>query len=76
MRGDGSVKKDNIHKAFPCLTIVFCDLTMCQLSPFFAEFFQCLDLLTAVDHDNMLYLGPTQLRRPQEVSVGWRTTNR
>ena len=76
MRDDGSVKKKNIHKAFPCLTIVFCDLTMCQLSYFFAEFFQCLDLLKAVYQDNMLYLGPAQLRRPQEVSMGWHTTNR
>ena len=76
MRGDSSVKKINIYKVFPCLTIVFCDLTMCQLSPFFAEFFQCLGLLKAVYQDNMLYLGPAQLRRPQEVSVGWRTTNR
>ena len=74
--GDSSVKKINIYKAFSCLTIVFYDLTMCQLSPFFAEFLQCLDLLKAVYQDNMLYLGPAQLRHPQEVSVGWRITNR
>ena len=76
MLGDGSVKKVKIYDAFPCLTIIFCDLTMCQLSPIFAEFFQCLGLLKAVYQDNMLYLGPAQLRRPQEVSMGWRTTNR
>ena len=76
MRGDGSVKKSDIHKAFPCLTIIFCDLTMCQLSPFCAEFALGSDLLGAIYQDNQLYLGPAQLRHTPEVSVGWRTMNR
>ncbi len=77
MRGDGSVKKNDILKGFPCLTIVFYDLTICQLSQFCAEFTLCLDLLGAIYHpDNPLYLGLAQLRHTPEVSMGWRTMNR